>query len=83
MKFSLWMEKRQVRNQRSATKAPKRKTATERMVRDAAARIHAVAGQGDSRTYGVAGPSDGNKEKSQSRQGSKENLRKKLKYGDF
>jgi hypothetical protein len=60
MKFSLWLERREKRNQKSATKQPRIKSNQELALRTSKSRIHDMAGQGDSKTYGRSGSSDSN-----------------------
>lgn len=82
MKFSLWVERREKRNQRSATKTPVRKSNLEVKKQGASARIHAMAGQGDSRSYGKSGQSPSEKDKALSRSKSKENWKKQERTAD-
>lgn len=58
MKFSLWVEKRERRNQKSATKLPKVRSKEELAVHSSKARVHDMAGHGNSKTYGRAGTSE-------------------------
>jgi len=81
MKFSLWLEKR-MRSQKTATKMPERKSSTELAVHAAGSRMHQMAGQGDSRTYGKSGSSLSDKEKAKSRAHRKAQERRDLKYQD-
>ena len=64
MKFSLWLEGRK-RNQKSAGKMPRIMTNQELQVRTANSRIHDMAGQGSSKTYGRGGTHDKKPSRSQ------------------
>lgn len=82
MKFTLWLERREKRNQRTATKGPKKKTAQELLQRAAGARIHQMSGMGNEKTYGKAGSSDSEKIKSQGRSRSKQQFLRNLRSED-
>lgn len=78
MKFSLWLEGKKFRSQKTQMKAPKKKSALERQVSDAKQRAHLMAGTGDQKTYGKAGPSDSTKTKFASRAQGKADLRRRI-----
>lgn len=82
MKFSLWLERKQKRNQKSEMKMPRKKSKEEMARRDAAQRIEQMAGRGNAKNHGKAGQSDSLKEKEATRHREKQNFNKQLKYGD-
>ena len=83
MKFSLWLERKQKRNQKSAQKMPEKKSELEIHQRASGSRIHQMAGQGSSRTHGRAGSSDSAKEKEFKRSRLKQKLNNQLRHGDY
>lgn len=82
MKFSLWLERKQKRNQESATKMPDILTKKELQKRVSLSKIHNMVGQGNQKTHGKAGSSDSPKDKESLRSKSKQRFNKQLKYGD-